>query len=257
MSEDPLLRAGVALMALALAFAGAVALYAYLDEPPREAVAAKQTGPAAEPLKRGDPLQDAYVPEAGDEPEPAPEPEPKAPEPEPPPEPEEEPLPIQAEDWPEPSAEELASLERPRRYRLLPGAIMGLTMRSIGVINAPVFGSDSSRALDQGVAHVPETALPWERDPQKNVYLAGHRLGYYGTGSRLIFYELDELSPGDEVLLRDRQGRRYRYRVLTSFVADPWESWVMGEIRGRDLLTLQTCTGPGYTKRLIVRAERV
>jgi sortase A len=41
------------------------------------------------------------------------------------------------------------------------------------------------------------------------------------------------------------------------FVVDPSESWVMGQIRGRDMVTLQTCTGPGYSERLIVRAERV
>ncbi len=259
------LKSGLWAMALALTFAGAVALYALLDSPPQRAVAGARTGPESiEPLKWGEPLHEAYVPEAGGE-EPPPEPEPEQ---LPAPQPEEvadreisgaegEPLPVRAADWPEPSDRELESLERPRRYRLPEGAIMGLTMRSIGVYNAPVFGSDAAWALESGVAHVPETSLPWERKAQKNVYLAGHRLGYYGTGSRLIFYELDELSPGDVVLLRDRQGRRYRYRVLTSFVVDPNESWVMGEIRGRDLLTLQTCTGPGYARRLIVRAERV
>src|SRR5215208_4057339 len=35
-------------------------------------------------------------------------------------------------------------------------------------------------------------------------------------------------------------------------------AWVMGEVRGRDMLTLQTCTPyPTFEKRLIVRADRV
>jgi sortase A len=37
----------------------------------------------------------------------------------------------------------------------------------------------------------------------------------------------------------------------------PEDSWVTGRVRGRDLLTLQTCVGPNFSERLIVRAERV
>lgn len=37
----------------------------------------------------------------------------------------------------------------------------------------------------------------------------------------------------------------------------PEESWVMGQLPGRDMVTLQTCTGPNFEKRLIVRADRV
>ena len=36
------------------------------------------------------------------------------------------------------------------------------------------------------------------------------------------------------------------------------EGWVTGRVRGRELLTLQTCTPiPTFQKRLIVRAERI
>jgi sortase A len=83
-------------------------------------------------------------------------------------------------------------------------------------------------------------------------------MGYSGTWSRMIFYHLDKLGEGDEVLLEDRDGGRYEYRVTESFVVDPSDTWVMGRVRGRDLLTLQTCTPiPGFEQRLIVRAERV
>ncbi len=50
--------------------------------------------------------------------------------------------------------------------------------------------------------------------------------------------------------------KSYKYRVIESFVAKPNDSWVMGEVRDRDLLTLQTCTGPDYSQRLRVRADR-
>ena len=171
----------------------------------------------------------------------------------------EQPLPA-AEDagWPAPTQEELQGANGERHYELLPGAVMGLTIHSIGVYNAPVFDSDSQWALATGVAHVPETSLPWSQSAQRNVYLAGHRMGYRGTWSRMIFYNLDKLKEGDKVVLKDRTGRSYEYRVSETFLADPADLWVMGQVRGRDMLTLQTCTPiPTFQKRLIVRADRV
>ena len=160
--------------------------------------------------------------------------------------------------WPEPTQGELKSANRERHYELLPGAIMGLTIEAIGIYDVPVFDSDSRWALARGVAHNPQTSLPWSQSAQRNVYLAGHRMGFRGTWSRMIFYNLPKLETGDEVVLKDRAGRSYRYRVSEVFVADPKDVWVMGQVRGRDMVTLQTCTPfPTFEKRLIVRADRV
>jgi sortase A len=160
--------------------------------------------------------------------------------------------------WPKPTQRELDRANGERHYELLPGAIMGLTIEAIGIHNVPVFDSDSQWALARGVAHNPQTSLPWSKSAQRNVYLAGHRMGYRGTWSRMIFYKLPKLDTGDEVVLMDRAGNSYRYRVREVFVADPKDVWVMGQVRGRDLLTLQTCTPyPTFEKRLIVRADRV
>jgi len=135
---------------------------------------------------------------------------------------------------------------------------MSLSISSMGLKNVPVLNSDSTTALDQGVIHVPKTSLPWSETPERNVYLAGHRLGWPGTGSHLVFYRLNELGGGERVTLRDTEGRRYDYRVIESFVVGAEDSWVMGRVRGRDLLTLQTCTPiPTFHKRLIVRAKRI
>jgi sortase A len=135
---------------------------------------------------------------------------------------------------------------------------LGLTIDSIGIYDAPVFDSDSQWALANGIAHVPETSLPWSPTPERNVYLAGHRMGYRGTWSRMIFYNLHKVEEGDKVVLKDRTGRTYKYRVIETFLVDPTDAWVMGQVRGRDLLTLQTCTPiPTFEKRLIVRAERL
>jgi sortase A len=186
-------------------------------------------------------------------PKPAPEPEPR---PEPQPEPQREVQPV--ENWPMPTEEELAAASQPRHYDLVPGAVMGLTIEAIGIYDVPVFDSASQWAMDNGVSHIPETSLPWSNTPQRNVFLAGHRLGWPGTWSHLVFYNLDKLGRGDTVVLRDREGRRYEYQVTEMFIAEPGDSWVMGQVVGRDMVTLQTCTPiPSFEKRIIVRADRV
>jgi sortase A len=173
--------------------------------------------------------------------------------------PQEQPLPAaEVRDWPEPTQGELERANQERHYELLPGAIMGLTIEALGIYDAPVFNSDGRWALANGVAHNPQTSLPWSPSAQRNVYLAGHLMGYRGTWSRMIFYNLDKLKRGDEVVLRDRAGRSYRYRVSEVFITDPRDLWVMGQVRGRDMVTLQTCTPyPTFEKRLIVRADRL
>jgi sortase A len=173
--------------------------------------------------------------------------------------PQEQPLPAaEQRGWTEPTQGELKSAKGERHYELLPGAIMGLTIEAIGIHDAPVFDSDGRWALSNGVAHNPQTSLPWSQSAQRNVFLAGHRMGFRGTWSRMIFYNLHKLEPGDEVLLKDRAGRSYRYRVSEVFITDPTGVWVMGQVRGRDMVTLQTCTPiPTFQKRLIVRADRV
>jgi sortase A len=158
---------------------------------------------------------------------------------------------------PEPKESERGLLASPREFKPVPEAIMTLTIPSIGLREVPVVPLDNREALIRGVAHEPETSLPWDKGAQRNVYLAGHRLGWPGTRGRLIFYDLDDLDKGDEVLLEDDSGNVYRYRVSEKFVVEPTDVWVMGQVRDRDLVTLQTCTLPDLEKRLIVRAERV
>jgi sortase A len=99
--------------------------------------------------------------------------------------------------------------------------------------------------------------MPWEQRPQKNVYLAGHRLGYPGTGSRLVFYNLNKLTQGDSVLLKDGAGDTYEYRVSEVFVVTPDADWVVDPVRNRDMVTLQTCTMPDFKNRIVVRADRI
>jgi sortase A len=245
-----MLRLGVAMMVFALALtAVAVAVTVASRAESEKAVAAESSPePTVEPLVRSRPDVEPWVektrePVLESEPEPAPEPEAS---------------PAAREDWPMPTDEELAEADEPRSFDLPRGAIMALTIDALGIRDAPIFSSTSRSALENGVSHLPGTSFPWSGGAQRNVYLAAHRLGYEGTGSRLIFYRLNRLTEGDEVVLEDRDGRKYRYRVTESFVVDPGEDWVTGQVVGRDMVTLQTCTPiPTYDKRLIVRADRI
>lgn len=264
-----LLRVGVIMMAFSVTLALAVAAGLALRDGaegkvvPVEPVAAEdfeEPLPPAPPVERAEPVEEPAPPPPPEEPvrrtaPPPSEPPPQErPAPELPPQPPPQPV-VQREEWPLPAPEE--EPEAPRTYAPVSNAALTLTIPSLGVHNAPVFDSDAPQALNAGVGHVPETSMPWDGGAQRNVYLAAHRLGYEGTGSRLLFYSLDRLGRGDEVILEGR-GQVYRYRVTEKLVVDPDDSWVMGQVRGRDMVSLQTCTPiPTFEKRLVVRADRV
>ncbi len=116
-------------------------------------------------------------------------------------------------------------------------------------------GDDEDAFHDHGGVHLRGTGSPWQR--VANVYIAGHRLGYPNTQSWLTFWDLNKLQRGDKILLTDSIDRRYVYRVYRTFVVDPTEVSVTRPVPGKNVVTLQTCTLPDYSRRLIVRAEKV
>jgi len=166
-------------------------------------------------------------------------------------------LPVAPDAWPAPSGQEVAAARAPRYYPQRQDGVMTLTVEGIGLYDVPVINANNQEALDNGVIHFPQTPMPWEARDQKNVYLAGHRLGFPNTGSRLVFYNLDKLKEGDAIVLQDSLGEPYEYRVSEVFVVEPDADWVVDPVRGRDTVTLQTCTFPDLLNRLIVRADRV
>jgi sortase A len=166
-------------------------------------------------------------------------------------------LPVSSQDWPDPSGKEVADANGSRSFSPQHDADMTLTVPAIGLNDVPVINSNTQAALDQGVIHLPATDMPWDDAQSKNVYLAGHRLGYEGTGSRLVFYNLNKLKKGDTVTLKDSSGTAYNYRVSEVFVAESNADWAADPVRGRDIVTLQTCTMLDFRNRLIVRADRV
>ena len=120
----------------------------------------------------------------------------------------------------------------------------------VTVLDAPY---DDESALEDGAQHVEGTGFPWE--DEANVFIAGHRLGYFGTDSYLVFWDLDKLEDGDEVFLTDSEGTRYTYEVYENIVTDPYDWSVAEPVSGKNIVTLQTCTLPDYSERIIVHAE--
>ena len=116
-------------------------------------------------------------------------------------------------------------------------------------------GDDEEALGDYAAIHLKGTGFPWQEEA--NVYLAGHRLGYPNTDSFLVFWDLDELQNGDEVFVEDADGAEYTCRVFDSFVVNPDDTWVTDPVPGKNVLTLQTCTLPDYSQRLIVQAELI
>ena len=115
-------------------------------------------------------------------------------------------------------------------------------------------GTGTNEALfrDHAAVHLRDTGFPWQRTA--NVYIAGHRIGFPGTDSNLAFYDLEDLKKGDKVYLEDAEGREYTYQVFGKLVVEPTNLSVLKPIRGKNIVSLQTCTLPDYTNRVIYRA---
>ena len=135
---------------------------------------------------------------------------------------------------------------------------MKLTIPEMQRVNeVPVYDGPATdeAALHDGALHVRPTGFPWQTG--SNVYIAGHRLGFPGTKSYLVFWDLDKLEEGDEVILTDANGTRYTYAVFNKFVTGPADTSVLQPVPGQNVVSLQTCTLPDYSERLIVQAELV
>ena len=117
----------------------------------------------------------------------------------------------------------------------------------------PIYLDATYNHLDWGVAQVEGTSLPLGGNSTRSV-IAGHR-GWWGD---LMFYNVEKLEVGDEILIDGRTGL-LKYKVTGQEVIDPsdWEKVL--PIEGKDMVTLLTChpKRPPRPKRLLINAERV
>jgi len=141
--------------------------------------------------------------------------------------------------------------------------MMSLSVPAMGITDIPVVEGTSEASLSQGAGHLPGTGFPWVSG--SNTYIAGHRIGYPGTPSDHVFWNLPNLVQGDQILLTDSNGTTYTYAVSEIFEVSPTDLSVTAPTGG-DVVSLQTCIedygdywtpGPNWFVRYVVRAERV
>ncbi len=134
---------------------------------------------------------------------------------------------------------------------------MTLTVPKLGLEDVAVPSGSRQAELDrEGVLRMKESGLPWEEG--SNTFIAGHALGFPETRVRRAFYNLDGLMPGDEILLKSADGRRYAFRVYDRLTVEPDDTWVTYPVEDKTIVSLQTCTPfPTFENRLIVRGELV
>ncbi len=132
---------------------------------------------------------------------------------------------------------------------------MYLTIPKLGLTDVPVFNEISEENLTASTVHHPSTGFPWQQGA--NTFIAGHRIGYEGTGSWQVFYDVPSLVAGDEVIVTDSEGGEYVYQITGQETVGPENVQSMNPVEGQSLISLQTCTLPDYVDRVIVQGELV
>ena len=135
------------------------------------------------------------------------------------------------------------------------GGTMTLTIPKLGLEDVPVPTADSQVALDrEGIIRLKESGVPWEEG--SNTFIVGHALGFLWTRTTYVFYELNKLKPGDEIIAKDQADNEYIFKVYDRVTVKPEDFWVTYPIPGKTTISLQTCTPiPTFENRLIIRGE--
>lgn len=126
-------------------------------------------------------------------------------------------------------------------------AVAHVRIPAIGVDKIVVEGV-TLEDLKRGPGHYPDTPLPGQPG---NAAIAGHRTTYGAP-----FNRIDELVPGDEILITTVQGA-FRYEVSDQLIVSPKEVAVLDDF-GDNRLTLTACH-PKYSarQRIVVVAALV
>jgi sortase A len=126
----------------------------------------------------------------------------------------------------------------------------------VGLIEIPAIGVDetirsgvSLSVIDQGVAQWVGTVGPGE---DGNLVLAGHR-----TTHSKPFADLDRLSNGDLIYVKDGRGFPVMYKVTETTIVDPQDLWITYDM-GKPMLTMFACHPKGSARyRIVVTADLV
>ena len=137
-----------------------------------------------------------------------------------------------------------------------------LNMEESGVMGAleipkislylPIYHGTSQEVLEKGIGHLEGSSMPIG-GKNTHAVLTGHR----GLPSAELFSNLDQLERDDEFYIHIL-GETLAYKVFHVETVKPEETGHLAIARGRDRITLVTCTPYGInTHRLLVHAKRV
>lgn len=130
------------------------------------------------------------------------------------------------------------------------GMMAYLEIPSIGV-ELPIYHGTDAATLEKGVGHLEGSSLPIG-GKSTHAVLTGHT----GLSSAKIFTDLIEMEKGDLFYI-SVCGKNLAYRVDQISVVEPEDTKKLDIVKGKDYVTLVTCTPYGVNShRLLVRGHR-
>ena len=118
-------------------------------------------------------------------------------------------------------------------------------------VEIPIYHGTGEKELQTGVGHMEGTSLP-VGGTSSHCVLSAHR----GLPSAKLFTDLDKMKKGDLFFLHILD-KTLAYKVEDIFTVKPNETDKLSLIKGKDYVTLLTCTPYGVnTHRLLVRGVR-
>ncbi|HCY53433.1 MAG TPA: class C sortase [Kandleria vitulina] len=118
-------------------------------------------------------------------------------------------------------------------------------------VEIPIYHGTGEKELQTGVGHMEGTSLP-VGGTSSHCVLSAHR----GLPSAKLFTDLDKMKEGDMFFLHVLD-KTLAYKVDAIFTVKPDETQNLSLVKGKDYVTLLTCTPYGVnTHRLLVRGIR-
>lgn len=117
-------------------------------------------------------------------------------------------------------------------------------------VDLPIMHGASQDVLEHAAGHLAGTSLPVGGKNTRAV-ITGHS----NLKGATLFTRLGELDEGDPFYIKV-MGNTLAYRVNDIRIVSPTDTKVLKIRKGRDEVTLLTCTGQGNTLRLLVTGER-
>lgn len=116
----------------------------------------------------------------------------------------------------------------------------------------PIYSGTGEEILQKGIGHMRKSSS-LGGGASTHCLLAGHR----GLPDAILLARLGEVEKGDTFYI-ELNSKRYVYQVCEITVVRPEDTKGLGIQKGRDLVSLITCTPYGMnTHRLIVTGERM